>query len=272
MVLEGGSSLDIAETDVNVGFGCLRGRTWVRNPSQAHSGTERHTGKPGFRFLKEQIQHQDCWARAERLELDGNGVWTESRLGIKEAQGCCCLLGQWVWDKHIVHLGFQSQTCKEQASTLPKSCSVSLMVWGHWVIETFGKETHDNGMENNSFLSNLSRKHSLLENVPFSVSRIEGFPPTHVWECQYLSPFLGLTGPGSIHCSVAAPAGKEKDSSISRVSDFTSWSATRICSTQGRSQQGRKMGWGNSQEDPQCPGRLAKVLMQEAAAPEDFCI
>lgn len=47
--------------------------------SQAHSGTKRQNGKPGFSFSKEQIQHQDHGFKTEHLEVDGNGVWTESQ-------------------------------------------------------------------------------------------------------------------------------------------------------------------------------------------------
>lgn len=42
----------------SVGFGVPGGRTWVRISSQAHSGTKRQNGKPGFRLWEEQIQPQ----------------------------------------------------------------------------------------------------------------------------------------------------------------------------------------------------------------------
>lgn len=64
-------SVEAVWTELRKTSGCLRGRTCVRIPSQAHSGTKKQNGNPGLRFLKEQIYRQDHWARAEHLETDG---------------------------------------------------------------------------------------------------------------------------------------------------------------------------------------------------------
>lgn len=102
-------------------------QNWGEISSQASSDTN---GKPGFEFLKEQIQYQDHGARAEHWEADRREVWTGSSFRGEGDPGLLSLVRWWVCGECRVHLGFESERHIKSRSQPPEAWSVSLMVCG----------------------------------------------------------------------------------------------------------------------------------------------